>query len=160
MNHVEWSNELKTGIEEVDLQHRQFVDFLNQFHEACQDRHKVRRVIDGLRGYVSYHFTFEESLMEGSGYRFMRAHKKVHELISKRLTEIHQRFNAGDDVTERLENLLSKCYDHIQNDDAAYVSVVKPYLDTLPGNRSADGWLVRLFRWFSGLFGVRSRLGA
>ena len=134
MSRFEWSNNLDTSIEEIDLQHRQLVNFFNQFMDAQQDRHEVRMALENLRSYALYHFAFEESLMDAAGYEFVRAHKKVHELIDKRLNEIYLRFNAGDDVTGRMGNLLIKWHDHILNDDTAYSSIVKAYEDALLDN--------------------------
>ena len=147
MSRVEWGNDLKTGIDEIDLQHRQLVDLFNQFKEAKQDPHQMRKVIHGLRRYVASHFVFEEALMNDAGYRFARVHKKVHELISKRLAEIHRRFREGQDVTGELNNLLDTwLYSHTKNDDAAYVKTVKNYLGTRPRRSSGGGWLTRALR--------------
>ncbi len=152
---IEWSSTFDTGIEEIDLQHSQFVDLFNHFNVAQQDRHEVNRILDGLRDYVLYHFILEESLMEDAGYVFFRAHKKVHELIKKRLNEIYFRFKAGDDVTGRLGSLLNNMYNHIQHDDTDYVFVVRIHWDARPKNQSGSGWLVRLFHRFFSIIGVR-----
>lgn len=38
---VEWSNELSTGIEEIDDQHKVLVGLLNEIHEAIQQGRTV-----------------------------------------------------------------------------------------------------------------------
>lgn len=128
MAHLVWTKDLNTGIDVIDGQHRRFVDYINQLHDAHlkSDRTAIGEVIESLVDYTISHFGFEEMLMEDAGYEFLRPHKKVHELFIKRVSEYQMRFKAGEDVSEELHNLLSRwLFNHIRNDDAAYVSTVE-----------------------------------
>lgn len=149
MSHFIWLNELNTGIDVIDGQHRRLVDYINQLHDARlkHDRRAVGDVIDATVDYTLSHFGFEESLMEEAGYPFTRAHKKVHELFVKRVAEFQLRFRAGEDISEELHSLLAKwLFTHIRNDDADYVAAVKEKLH-IDGRR--PGWLSRsLARFF------------
>lgn len=126
-----WSNTLDTGIDVIDGQHKRIVEMINQLAVSASNhkREVVGEVIDGLVDYTLSHFAFEESLMEEAGYEFLRPHKKVHELFVRRVSEYQMRFHAGEDVYDDLTGLLSRwLFNHIRNDDAGYVSSVKPLL--------------------------------
>ncbi len=128
MGYLTWSHDLDTGIEVIDNQHKRIVEYINSLYEASQtgNREQVSAVIEQLIEYTLSHFTFEEELMEQAGYPFSKAHKRVHELFARRVSEFQQRFELGEDVTEHLLTLLKTwLINHIRRDDADYASVVK-----------------------------------
>ena len=151
MAYLTWTNNLDTGIEVIDGQHRRIVDYINQLHEArlTENRKVIQKVIDDMVDYTISHFGFEETLIEDAGYEFTRPHKRVHELFIKRVNEYKQRFESGENVTEELHSLLSRwLFNHILNDDAAYVKAVKISLNMLAGDKREGGWLSRSVRKF------------
>lgn len=153
MAHMIWLDQFNTGIDVIDGQHRRIMEYINQLHDArmTRDMASIGRVIEAMIDYTVSHFGFEESMMEEAGYPFVRPHKRVHELFVKRVSEFHLRFDAGEDVSAELHDLLSRwLFSHIRNDDMAYVEAVKQNL--LAGTqepRKAQGWLARsLGRFF------------
>lgn len=153
MAHLEWSRDLETGIAPIDLQHRQIVTFINQLYEAQlgTDREAIADVIDGLVEYTLSHFAFEETLMQDSGYEFLRPHKKVHELFVRRVADFQARFKAGEDVAQALHDLLARwLFNHIRHDDASYVDSVKAGMNKLVEEKHEGGWLSRTFGRFFG----------
>ncbi|MFO7278333.1 MAG: bacteriohemerythrin [Pseudomonadota bacterium] len=146
-----WTDDLNTGIDVIDGQHRRIVDYINQIHEARlrRDSRLVAEVIEAAVDYTLSHFGFEEALMEEVGYPFARAHTKVHQLFTRRVADLQLRFRAGEDVAEELHSLLAKwLFTHIRNDDADYVSAVKSRIQH--GNEARHrGWAARtLGRFF------------
>ena len=82
--------------------------------------------------------------MEESGYPFVNAHKRVHQLFVKRVGEYVQRFKMGEDITEELLNTLKAwLINHIRNDDNDYAEIVRDKMNVGKGKES--GWLSRLF---------------
>ncbi len=143
MAYLTWTNDLDTGIDVIDEQHRQIVDYINQLHDAklARNRNAIAKVIDDTVEYTVSHFGFEEALIEDAGYAFVRPHKRVHELFIRRVSEYKQRFERGEDVVDELHDLLSRwLFSHIRNDDAAYVPAVKSSL--LDSDRSPKQGLV------------------
>ncbi len=146
MAHIEWNSSLDTGIEVIDNQHRRIVEYINKLDDtrAKHDMDEVGKVLDELVDYTMSHFTFEESLMEESGYPFINAHKKVHQLFAKRVGEYLQRFKMGEDITEELLNTLRAwLINHIKNDDNDYAEIVRDKMHL--GEVKPRGWLSRLF---------------
>ncbi len=108
-------------------------------------------MIDELVDYTLSHFAFEEELMEEAGYPFCAAHKRVHEVFTKRVSEYRMRFQAGEDVVDELKSMLSRwLFNHIRNDDKAYSMQVRQHLDRFAREHQQGGWLtrtvMRLFR--------------
>ncbi len=143
--YFKWTEELNTGIADIDEQHRRIADYINALHTAEQlgDRREVGGVIEGLLGYTINHFSFEEQLLERSGYDYLRAHARVHELFGKRVAEYRGRFESGEDVTaELLVTLKVWLEKHIKEEDRAYLSTVMPMINV----ESSRGWLSSLVR--------------
>jgi hemerythrin len=127
---LNWVPDLNTGIEEIDRQHRRIVDYINRLYELREtpDRKLLGDVIAETVDYTLSHFAFEEGMLEEAGYMFSGPHKRVHELFIRRVTEIQQRFEAGEDVTNELHGMLSRwLFNHIRNEDRGYVDTVKTY---------------------------------
>ena len=134
MSKVVWLEKYNTGIVEIDNQHRQIVDYLNQLGEAraIGSVKGVRDVIAGIVDYTMSHFAFEEALMEQAEYPFAHAHKSVHETFIKRVGRFQERFDAGEAISEELHDVLKRwLINHIQRDDAAYVRQVSGCLESL-----------------------------
>lgn len=153
MAHLVWTDDLNTGIDVIDDQHRQIVALINQLYDARQSHNRalVGEVIDGLVEYTISHFAFEESMMEDVNYEFVRPHKKVHELFVRRVADFQTRFKQGEEVSDELHGLLARwLFNHIRHDDAAYVTAVKKDAQQLVQNKEEGGWLARSLGRFFG----------
>ena len=136
-----WVPELDTGIDEIDRQHRRIVDYINKLYELREspDRQALGDVIGEMVDYTLSHFVFEETLIENAGYMFAGPHKKVHELFTRRVSEMQSRFDAGEDVAAELHGMLSRwLFNHIRNEDHGYVDAAKTYLRMARGNEQAE----------------------
>ena len=153
MAHITWTSDLNTGIQVIDEQHKQLVAYINQLYDAkkTKERSQIAHVIDGVVDYTMSHFAFEEAMLEDVGYEFLRPHKKVHELFIRRVDDLRKRFNAGEDVSDELHDLLSRwLLNHIRHDDAAYVQAVRGDLQELEKDNHEGGWLKRTLGRFFG----------
>ncbi len=151
MAHLEWTKDLNTGIDVIDGQHRQIVDYINQLHDVRMTRNRtvIGKIIEDTVEYTVSHFGFEEALIEDAGYPYARPHKRVHELFIKRVGEYKARFNNGEDIAEELHGLLSRwLFSHILNDDAAYVPAVQASLAGLDKQGRKQGVFSRYMKRF------------
>ena len=136
-----WVPELDTGIEEIDKQHRRIVEYINRLYElrSSPDREALGDVIGEMVDYTLSHFVFEESLIENAGYMFAGPHKKVHELFTRRVAEMQSRFDAGEDIAAELHGMLSRwLFNHIRNEDHAYIDSVQAYQRMAVSERDAS----------------------
>ena len=141
-----WQDDMDTGIDIIDGQHRRIVEMINHLHitQKSMERFAVGEVIDELVDYTLSHFAFEEELMEEAGYPFCAAHKRVHEVFTKRVSEYRMRFQAGEDVVDELKSMLSRwLFNHIRNDDKAYSEQVRQHLDRFSRQHQQGNWLTR-----------------
>jgi hemerythrin len=80
---LKWSDELGTGIEMIDVQHREFCRRVNAFLKVCAetpgDRDHLVETFNYLRVYVLEHFGLENSLMEEFDYPRKKEHMRDHE---------------------------------------------------------------------------------
>lgn len=154
MAYLVWQEDLNTGIQIIDDQHKRIVAMINQLIHADENDHsreEVGEVLGELVDYTLSHFAFEEALLEEAGYAFTRPHKRVHEIFTDRVSQFNLRFRAGEDVTQELINLLSRwLFNHIRNDDKAYAETVKHNINALVDNKHSGGWLSRSFKRFFG----------
>jgi hemerythrin len=151
---IAWTDDLNTGIDVIDFQHRRIVDYMNHLEAAliARDRKGIGRVLDELSDYTESHFAFEESLQAEAGYKLAVPHKATHDLFVKRLIRYQERHDEGDDIGENLYDMLTTwLLHHIKRDDAAYVADVQRHLlskaqaeqEGQGESTSADSWLSR-----------------
>ncbi|MBI5891748.1 MAG: bacteriohemerythrin [Nitrosomonadales bacterium] len=154
MAYLHWSSDLDTGIEVIDKQHQRIIDYLNELNSANEsgDREATNRVLKELVDYTLTHFAFEEELQERAAYPFLKAHKRVHEIFTKRVAEFQRRAAAGENVTPELLSMLKIwLVNHIKGDDADYAESVKIMLG-IEANQGkvAGGWLGIALKKFFG----------
>ncbi|MGB8517742.1 MAG: bacteriohemerythrin [Gallionella sp.] len=119
---------MNTGIEVIDGQHKKIVEYVNQLEDAMSrggKRKPIENAIVKLVNYTVSHFAFEESIQEKAQYPFLRAHKRVHDVLVKRITDFQARFGLGEEVAGELHKLMSTwLLNHIRYDDMDYVASV------------------------------------
>jgi hemerythrin len=153
MAYLHWSSDLDTGIDVIDKQHRRIVDYLNELNSANEvgDSKATGHVLQELVDYTLTHFAFEEELQERAAYPFLKAHKRVHEIFTKRVGEFLKRAEAGEDVTPALLSMLKIwLVNHIKGDDADYAECVKQNLGLESTRDNTGGWLGSLMHKFFG----------
>jgi len=149
---IKWTSELELGIPVIDSQHHRIVEYINQVAHALKthSNDEIRDVLNELVDYTLSHFAFEESLMEESGYPFCNAHKKVHRLFARRVSNFQQRATAGEDIAEELLHVLKAwLINHIKCDDRDYADVVRANMNEAARRAKAQ----TKASWFSRLFG-------
>ena len=154
MAYLHWSNDLDTGIEVIDKQHRRLVEYLNELNKAIDegDQAGVKHVLDELIDYTLSHFSFEEELIERANYPFFKAHKRVHEIFTKRVGQFLERAAKGEDVAPEILSMLKIwLINHIKGDDADYVEyVVKSMGADAKAAEPSGGWLGGALKKFFG----------
>lgn len=147
-----WTDDLNTGIDVIDRQHRRIVDYINDLElaKAKQDREAVGKVLDELVDYTLSHFAFEESLQEEAGYKYCKPHKKVHDLFVRRVNDYLERFRLGDDIVDEIHHMLTSwLINHIRRDDADYVSAVRANMIGIIAEKEKskdEGWFRHFFK--------------
>lgn len=128
MANVEWTQDLETGIREIDEQHRQIVDYINRLEDAIRtgDEEAIRQVLEGVLNYTVTHFEFEEELMQQANFPALKAHQQSHEFFMRKVSVLRGRFNAGEDAGSTLQSMLKGWLTgHIKGEDRDYIVAIK-----------------------------------
>lgn len=148
---MEWNESYNIGIDVIDNQHRQILDYINALEQvkSTGDRDRIKEVLEDLIDYTQSHFSFEENLLEQVSYQYLASHRGIHELFVKRLNDYRLKFEKGESIENDLYRLLSKwLINHIQHDDQDYVDAVRDnMLSYLRAQESkkGKGWFARFF---------------
>ncbi len=145
---VKWTDDLNTGIPEVDAQNRRLVDFINTLDSVRQydDRQQLGQVLDELLDFAVNQFLFEEQLMEKAGYQYRSAHERVHEIFAKKLADFRGRFASGENVCDELSLMLNNwVQNHIKQEDKMYAASVEQVIADEGGKTWMSGLMKRFF---------------
>lgn len=129
---VRWRDEFSVGNLHIDEQHSILIDTINQLAsaESMHNHHCVLMIIDELASYATFHFDYEERLMENAGYPQLEEHKIIHAAFVRWVTELREEYVTygkrplGESVLLYLRDWLSH---HILGEDQRY----RPYIELL-----------------------------
>lgn len=136
---VQWDGTLATGVESIDVQHKELFRIINSMDEKLKkgfSDHAFVEGMDSLRGYIKYHFRTEESYMEMYGYPELAAHRQDHMHFVNQIEELAADLaQPTQQKTERLLSfLLSWLIQHIQGRDLLLGPFLRDFLsDGQPG---------------------------
>jgi hemerythrin len=98
-----WNKNLETGILVVDSQHRELVNKLNDFFDACvnkKGKDELMGMIRFLENYVVFHFKTEEDIMQRNKFPGFSSHKAMHDSFIKEFLKIKSRFEKEGPTLE------------------------------------------------------------
>ena len=101
MTLIEWRTEFETGVTEVDHEHQELVQLINELHEqigADAPRETVSDFLGEVFAKISAHFALEETVMRKHDYDEYADHKADHEKLLDDLRDIMDDFETGTDT--------------------------------------------------------------
>jgi len=124
---IEWADSVKTGVPEIDQQHRQLFALVNDLYDknvAGVAEPSVAETLTALTEYVDYHFTCEEELLAVCGYEDLQNHKAEHRKLMEQVVfyeKSHRQHPETFDMDDFLGFLQFWLRSHILQSDMAYV---------------------------------------
>lgn len=128
--YIKWSEQMMTGIGEVDDDHHVLFELLNRSRQllANEDTSDLIAILDELLDYTTYHFRHEELIMALCEYPHLENHKRVHSILINRTNQLIAEFNRGElKPTKLLDFIRDWLLDHIMMMDKA----ISPYCEGL-----------------------------
>lgn len=121
---LEWREEFRIGIEEVDHEHRTLIDAINALHEPVNERSPPQAVADflgELHALIAAHFALEEKAMRTGRYARYAEHKSDHERLLDELRETMDAYDTHHELgTDALRRTLNDWFgNHFRTHDAA-----------------------------------------
>lgn len=98
MGIAKFTDDFRTGDAKVDTQHEALFEMVNTLHDAIMQKRAKEAVMPTLEKLAQYtveHFATEEKLMQAVGYPDYAAHKKAHEGLLAKATEIIEGYKSG-----------------------------------------------------------------
>ena len=108
---IEWRDEYLVGIEELDYEHTDLVNRLNELHEELV-RHDDKGEIEGCLGEIHTrvvaHFALEERFMLDNKFANFTPHKKEHDEFLEVIVDLIEKFRSDPELSygEELEKQL------------------------------------------------------
>ena len=121
-----WNREMSVGVAQLDTDHKKLVDLVNDLHDGIlsgQTRDALGHVLGELIRYTQVHFKHEEDLFARTADPCAVAHKKEHDDLIVKASELQTRYKDGGKSMLSLETmafLKSWLSHHIQESDKAY----------------------------------------
>lgn len=91
-----WEERLATGIKEIDVQHKELFESINNLICTCNEgkgKETVGDVIDFVGDYVSNHLQSEEKYMNDFHYLDYENHKAEHDHFKEEFNSVKDQFN-------------------------------------------------------------------
>lgn len=135
---IEWESKLNVGVPVIDSEHRYLVALVNNLHDslsADESSPDLCHLFAHLIKYVGRHFRNEEALMKAIAYPAIKEHKKQHELLEEKTSDLSELFlSEGNQVrAETMEFLRDWVFIHVMSEDQEIGAF-------LGGNSLPDHW--------------------
>jgi len=131
---IEWKPDFETGNAEIDHEHREIIDRLNNFFAfvatGAPDEETINKLGE-VYAWISAHFALEESIMRAHDYDQFQDHKDDHERLLDDIRDIMDDCQAGtftgmdDALQQRLEDWF---VGHFRNKDSRLHKMLHPDL--------------------------------
>jgi hemerythrin-like metal-binding protein len=94
-----WGKYYGVGLEEIDREHEQVANLLNELYAAWLDgapRTELSKRLQSLIDAVAGHFENEEKIMADGGYPGLGGHQAEHAFLANHVGEFQREFNSGN----------------------------------------------------------------
>lgn len=123
---IAWTAEMSVGVEEIDNQHKQFIQIMSDFYDAFNKgkvKEELAAILERLIKYADFHFKTEEKYFDKFNYEFADEHKAKHRDLENKAFIFKDRFEEEGIaiVEEFMEFLTDWLVDHLETADQKYV---------------------------------------
>jgi hemerythrin len=111
---IQWKESYRLGVDEIDDQHKKLFEIANRAYELLKndfvtDKYdRIVSIIEELKEYTVYHFSFEENYMDSIKYRKLLSHKVIHDDFIAKINEVDL-----DNVDENQDEYLMGILDFV-----------------------------------------------
>jgi len=119
---ITWSEELRTGIQSIDEEHRSLILLINDFHKSLfvgDGREKIVDVFEKLLDYTVTHFKNEEELMHKYDYTETDRQVREHRELTEEVMELNKdkKYLLQENISDFLNSWLRN---HIMDTDKKF----------------------------------------
>ncbi|MGC8971154.1 MAG: bacteriohemerythrin [bacterium] len=128
---MSWNKNLEVGISTVDSQHKNLINKLNEFLDACiqkKGKDELMGMIKFLESYIAFHFKTEEDIIQRHKFPGYTAHKAMHDDFIKEFLKIKNRVEVEGATLELVNSitrfLTSWLVEHISKIDKQLSNII------------------------------------
>ncbi|MFA6514366.1 MAG: bacteriohemerythrin [Patescibacteria group bacterium] len=126
---INWTEEYSVGVAELDKQHQQLINIINQLYALYADKKfdkiNVEPIFKELLDYADYHFSTEEHYFNLYNYANKEQHFALHESYRQKIIGLKKEYdsNNSEKTLFAINNYLNDWWTwHINNVDKEYVA--------------------------------------
>ena len=120
-----WHERYTVGSPEFDEQHKRIFDLANSLPEEASEE-EIKRIIWRLFKHANEHFTIEENMMKEMGYPQLSEHRKLHDELITKLSQISTYSFDNDQALFQFKKFIYDwIIEHIMNADKDYFRYVQ-----------------------------------
>jgi len=126
---IQWSEEYRLGLKDIDEQHRNLFAVANKAYDLLKNElrtdkyDQIMEILDELREYTVTHFSQEEQYMASIGYPKLLSHKVQHSDFIEKISNVDLNSvdaNQEEYLSELLEFFADWLVNHILKTDRMY----------------------------------------
>ena len=123
MPKIIWSDNFEIHHPQIDEQHRKFITILNKLHDSIlggsASERMTRRTLMSLKTWASFHFEYEESLMDETSFLKSSQHKQQHTAFRAKIDKCFNQYLKGKTVlnTQLMSEMMNWLKHHILSED-------------------------------------------
>lgn len=129
---IQWTDELLTGVNDIDAQHRELFSRFDRLFAACSEgkgKEEVLRLLLFLEDYVKEHFAAEERLQMRNAYPEYAVHKAEHTRFMADVERLVREFKAEGATLSLVimtnKTLSSWLLQHIKRTDMDFATYLR-----------------------------------
>jgi hemerythrin len=111
MGYLTWDKKYEIGLEDIDAQHKRWLELLNEFYDKLSGdeiKERLFALLKDASDYTEYHFDYEEKLMKRLLYPGLEKQHEMHGAIKATLESFRQnletrKFFPSSEVTVELK---------------------------------------------------------
>lgn len=130
MSRLSWSDELVTGIDQIDAHNQSLFFVLNELFASdfpCEMRSRMCHKIEDTIVFLTRNFLREETLMADSGYTDLDGHRSEHRVLLDELLRLQRTLECGQyDTSAMFDFLASWALAHIEIWDKPFGKHLRP----------------------------------
>lgn len=123
MQLLEWKDEFSLGIPEIDFEHRELIQLINEMLVKIYESERTENTSEYLGeiyARIALHFALEEKIMRERNYDHLEDHKSDHDKLLNEIRDIMDNYSDITEIdTDKFVNELTHWFtDHFSTRDA------------------------------------------
>jgi hemerythrin len=119
---IQWDETMSVGMDELDDQHRELIDLINETYEAIQrnDAPLMTSLIDKMRDYSVVHFQAEEAVLRSCDYPGSEVHADQHRAFTDKVDDFRRDMFVKTNLSQIFIFLSRWLTNHIMHEDRKF----------------------------------------